>query len=1134
MKKWISLLCSFMLCLQFHPSFISIYATEIEETEIENTTIEEPTEENIEDIQIKEEQIEEELIEEPAAFSSICQENSGNSANLVLFLTFQDTTHTHSNATYLDGCFLSNPKIEDYWTASFEANPWSMKAYLNSISYGQLDVAQIIPQYDASSNSLVPLSLPNSANYYLGSGGTNTNDGCLLEDAMQALYQSQLLPETMNLDCDQDGIIDAITLVVPEECNETQYIDVTSHASYASLNGINGKRVGSYTIVSEKKLYNSLSGSGLLIHEYLHTRGLSDLYASTAGLPVYLWDIMATESCYLQYPLAYYRQLLGWIDIDTITTSQTITLTSTSKANQIDRQAIILKTPYSDTEFFVVEYRQKGSAQNQGRDRYDAKIPGSGILIYRINTSLGYYDCKGGAPWSTYIFRENDIYRNGSEEAFGEFYQGSYFSLESGRPTFGSVEASDGLANGAITYSDNVNSGIVIKNIGSAQNDTITFDVEFSNPNEDKVWKNEIESTNLISSYAASSCLDFNGTQYILNQEQYGGKSTLYTVNASSLKKVADGPTGDSLSLQIYDNEMYVAYLSTKGKACIDKLVNGSFVQVASLKDSTNDITAQATSSGILMSCTTYDHTSWPMKAKSEIYCFNGKELINLNFTTSDAYQISLVEYESTPTVLFRKFSTNELKFSMYDSIHHTWKTNSLNLFGSGEIYNLNQTLYLIHNSNNGKYMYQYIDSDFKKICDAPFTTDGAETPYSLAASKNKIYVTYQVQDGNTLCKTLQDGKWIQIGNPISASYLSKVETTYGNGILHVLYSENSKLVYKYLKVEEEIPCTITYYSDSQINTESYPVHTTITILPNSFIKDGYRFMEWNTKKDGTGISYHPKDEIVLDDNLCLYAIWEEIPYVKMVGYSMSLSNKIEVNFFLDISKSILEDEDTKMIVISSNEKIERDLSTLQPVEQNGKTVYRMTYPLCAKDMTSKIQAKIKEHSFSFSVEEYVASLNERIEDERILQLANAMLNYGYWAQTYFDYKTELLPSTLKIPTSHSFDMYQKKVQPSNTVQFIGARYILGATLSIKLYFDTNSLLYDNQMHLYPISKEGKYTVITLCDVNYHQTYTIQSKDGFSLAYHPFSYAFDAINSNNSNLMHLCNALYEYVQALEK
>ncbi len=52
-----------------------------------------------------------------------------------------------------------------------------------------------------------------------------------------------------------------------------------------------------------------------------------------------------------------------------------------------------------------------------------------------------------------------------------------------------------------------------------------------------------------------------------------------------------------------------------------------------------------------------------------------------------------------------------------------------------------------------------------------------------------------------------------------------------------------------------------------------------ITIPSNTFKREGYYFLEWNLKADGTGTPYLPSVQISPISNLKLYAIWEPIKY---------------------------------------------------------------------------------------------------------------------------------------------------------------------------------------------------------------------------------------------------------------
>lgn len=61
----------------------------------------------------------------------------------------------------------------------------------------------------------------------------------------------------------------------------------------------------------------------------------------------------------------------------------------------------------------------------------------------------------------------------------------------------------------------------------------------------------------------------------------------------------------------------------------------------------------------------------------------------------------------------------------------------------------------------------------------------------------------------------------------------------------------------------------------SGLTSIRYKKGTSVTITSEEPARDGYKFKEWNTSVDGSGISYNPQDGIVIDNNITLYAIWE-------------------------------------------------------------------------------------------------------------------------------------------------------------------------------------------------------------------------------------------------------------------
>lgn len=57
----------------------------------------------------------------------------------------------------------------------------------------------------------------------------------------------------------------------------------------------------------------------------------------------------------------------------------------------------------------------------------------------------------------------------------------------------------------------------------------------------------------------------------------------------------------------------------------------------------------------------------------------------------------------------------------------------------------------------------------------------------------------------------------------------------------------------------------------------SYAPGDTVTVPNQIPTREGYNFVGWNTRPDGTGTSYQPGDSFTTPEgNLTLYAQWEE------------------------------------------------------------------------------------------------------------------------------------------------------------------------------------------------------------------------------------------------------------------
>lgn len=385
--------------------------------------------------------------------------NTGNLNNLVVYIRFSgETEFTDLNSVYTN--MFNNT------TAGYN----SMNNYFKEVSYNSLFVNSTFYPIAPSSTVLSYQDIYNRNYYrpynattnptgYNGSTERRLREHTLLKNAINAVKAS--IPTTLNIDYDNDGYVDNICFIVKgavDGWNDLLWPHRWSLFSETVL--INGKEVWDYNF----NLQNSVltDGNGVLCHEMFHTLGAPDLYHYTSNgiSPVGQWDLMGSDQNPPQHMGAYMKQKYGgWINtIPWITTSGTYTLNpQTASSNNAFRIA----SPYSSTEFFVVEYRQKTGA-------FENSLPGSGLLVYRIDNQAGNGNANG-PPDEVYLYRPN-----GTLTVNGTLTQ-AHFSSNTGRTA---IHAG---TNPTPFLSSGNAGGLNITNIGSAGS-TITFTVNLNNP----------------------------------------------------------------------------------------------------------------------------------------------------------------------------------------------------------------------------------------------------------------------------------------------------------------------------------------------------------------------------------------------------------------------------------------------------------------------------------------------------------------------------------------------------------------------------------------------------------------------------------------------------------------------------
>lgn len=732
--------------------------------------------------------------------------------NVVVFVDFNDTDH--SSHSFLFGeCSQKDPAAA---VALFEGDsPRSLAPFLDTISYGQLQVNNIFPQYDKETNRVRAYQLSNNAESYYSSNLLSTGSTIIQE----------ILPELrkdlsgQDIDLDQDGALDNLTLIVPSDNNSRDSLFYSHQGVYGGTDTINGAGISNYNVLTEYSLTHS--GSAVVIHEFLHTRGYPDLYDATKSSssgdtgetgsttvthsPVWLWDIMSSAYLYPRYPLAYLRgEISGWFDIPTLSTSQTgCTLYSASDATTEtkDQQAVILKTPYSDTEFFVLEYRKKGNSYNE--TDYDCGLPGSGLIVYRVDMTLRSVGNYSGAPYMIYVFRPGDRMVNGHEQGGGLVAE-AYLSAQSLRTSYGSANPEDSLADGAITYSDGANSGIVISNVGEAGGTTITFDVAFPAEPEN-AWKTEtvdsVDENPCLSGYQTE-----DGAMYYLLRKS-GGVS-LYRYTSSGLSVCTDplpsSGNGFGYKLARYNDDFYaVGYQD--GCARIWKQNGSDWQTVYTSPVKISEMSVTDDDQGIYLAYTTADGQNLSVIQYAEntvtlgAYAAQAKD--NTRITAPE-----IAAENGTAAVMYCDFPTDfqsrlNLVVRAWDTASNTWHTVGTPIPNANGIRLKihNGAIYLLKGNadgtaGDGAFLYHHdfsADGDWEPLSGAYAAGTVSAADLSFSGDTPIILCCSTVPGQKSLLRAVtlsKENNWLQIGEALSQSAVSDLYLTGNSDHLYAAY----------------------------------------------------------------------------------------------------------------------------------------------------------------------------------------------------------------------------------------------------------------------------------------------------------------------------------------------------------
>lgn len=283
---------------------------------------------------------------------------------------------------------------------------------------------------------------------------------------------------------------------------------------------------------------------------------------------------------------------------------------------------------------------------------------------------------------------------------------------------------------------------------------------------------------------------------------------------------------------------------------------------------------------------------------------------------------------------------------------------------------------------------------------------------------------------------------------------------------------------------------------------------------------------------------------------------------------SVSLNGNIGLNFYMELADKAIADPGAYVQFTlpdseggTKTEKVKVSESEPRTLE-NGKQQYRFSCSVAAKEMADDVKLQVftsgKESGseFTYSVKQYADRiLDNKESSDNLKKLIKAMLNYGSYAQQYFDYHTEVLanadlPDADKVLTGVSdYSPYQYSTDGNlpGGAKIHSATLILKSDTTIKCRFlmtgvDVSKLKLSEGWTTF--SHDGVYYYtecknIAARDLATPQELTVSDESGSPLwtlkNYSVLSYVRQVQVNNNSSVSkkNITKALYDYYKAAD-
>ena len=795
------------------------------------------------------------LIIASVAFPTAAQTDGAETmANLIVFVKFPEDTTTEISDNAQKIMMYYNDTSKMYVGSSID---FSFKKYISEISRGKLNVNNIFPQLDG--DTITPFTLSASHD--------NSNDNSIIQEIIGAFNSGKIKMPSDRLDNKYSGVVDNLTVIIQGRCPSGSDF-MWPHKSVTDVSTkINNKyQFGNYNFIDSYSVTGTVAAcQGVITHEFLHSVGLPDLYrrSGTDGTPVGVWDIMASNSFFMQYPLSYQRYKLGWIPMQQITQSGTYTLDPVSDPDS-DTILYEIKTPMSASESFMLEYRKKITT-NFSNLGFETKIPSSGLLIYRVNKSVVNQTNAWGEDY-LYVYRPGETSASASA---GDLFK-SALDPNDNRTSFGVADLDAPLTDGTMFYSNGTNSGIVISDVKyNDDSSQITFHVEFPDYSSLGLWE-QIPNDIAMEATGINIDTDSVGNIYscIMGREDWNFINKVFKYNGTTWTALGSSFSNVSgMTLKVYNDIPYVLYLNSSGKPVLAKYSGTSWQTVYTDNSVSypNDLQLFLGDSGFY-SAWTVDGTKLSIKKITE----SGVTNVNSSLTADYFANPSLSTVDNYIYVTYCNFVFGGAKqytqVKRYNLTTGQWE----NIQVPNPLVSSN-----LHRSigYNGEYWMIAATSGSKPIIvkvDGNSKVTQYEVPTTIT---NILEASMDISENGTVCASLtasgedsqilylDSGEWKQLGGSPCSNCQASDMTIYGNRVYlgSVLTGTGAiSLTYKDLP-EREMPDLISVESRTVSVADGY-----ITGLPQ-------KAANLNLYLEATNGGYFRYDNVCTGGQVLLY-----------------------------------------------------------------------------------------------------------------------------------------------------------------------------------------------------------------------------------------------------------------------